>query len=81
MGENDRGVRLAAGELLELLHGDLGLGIGRGADREGDEHLVGVQPRIVVSEMRGLEMLNGLDDLAGDERDAAVNFAQMLQCV
>ena len=67
-GEDDAGVRLAAGELFELLHGDLRRRVRDRAYGESDEHLVRVQAGVAVAEMGDLEMLDRLDDLGRDER-------------
>ena len=80
-GEDDAGMRLAAGELFELLHGRLRIGIRDRADGEGDEHLVRVQAGVAVAEMGDLEMLDRLDDLRGDERDLVRNVAERLEGV
>ena len=61
--ENDGRVRLAARELFQLLHGDLGGRVAHGADAQRDEHLVGVQAGIVVAEMFDLQVLDRLNDV------------------
>ncbi len=55
----------------ELVHGLFGGGVGDGADGEGDEHLVGVQARVVVAHVLDLQVLYGLDDGRGDEQHVA----------
>ena len=61
--EDDGRVRLAVRELFELLHGDLGGRVVHGADAQRDEHLVGVQARVVIAQMLHLQVLDRLDDL------------------
>ena len=47
--ENDRGVGLAAPELLQLLHRPLGVGVGDRADGQGHQQLVDMQAGILVA--------------------------------
>ena len=79
--EDDGRVRLAVRELCQLLHGDLGGRVACGADAQRDEHLVGVQARVVVAEVFDLQMLDRLDDVGRDERDVLRDAAKVLERV
>ena len=57
-GEDDRGMDLAAAQLVQLLHRKLGGRVGGRADGEGDQHLVGVQARVAVAQMVDLQVLD-----------------------
>ena len=81
LGEDHAGVGLAAVELLELLDGRGGGGRGGRADRQSDQHLVDVQPRVAVAQVTGLEILNRLDDRGGDQVDLVRDARQLLQRV
>ena len=54
VGEDDRGVGLAAPQLFQLGHGQLGGGVGGRTDREGHQDLIGVQAGVVVAQVDGL---------------------------
>ena len=77
--EDDGRVRLTVRELCQLLHGDLGGRVACGADAQRDEHLVGVQARVVVAEVFDLQMLDRLDDVRRDERDVLRDAAKVLE--
>ena len=77
--EDDGRVRLTVRELCQLLHGDLGGRVACGADAQRDEHLVGVQARVVVAEVFDLQMLDRLDDVGRDERDVLRDAAKVLE--
>ena len=79
--EYDGGVHVAAGEGGERVHGLFGVGVGDGADAERYEHLVGVQARVVVAHVLGLEVLYGLDDARGDERNLVRYAAEVFERV
>ena len=59
--QDHRGVHLAVFQVAQLLHGDLRRGVGGGADGEGQQRLVRVEPGVVVPQMVHLQMLDGLD--------------------
>ena len=52
---------LAAGKIAKLLKRSRGSGRGYRTYCQRNENLIGVEPRIVVSEMIHLQYLNGLD--------------------
>ena len=81
MREDDGRVRLAVRELFELLHGDLGGRVVHRTDAQRDEHLVGVQARVVVAQMLHLQVLDRLDDLGRDERDVLRDAAEVFERV
>ena len=78
VGEDNRGVGLAAPQLFQLGHGQLGGGVGGRADGQGDEDFIGVQPGVHAAQMGGLQLLDGLDDNGGDEVDILGDAAQGL---
>ena len=47
----------------------------------GDQQLVRVQARVVVAEVLDLQMLDGLDDARGDQRQLLVDARQRLEGV
>lgn len=60
--EHDGGMDLAAGKLGKLRERKLCHRVGRRRDGQRDQHLVGVQTRVVVAETFNLELLDRLDD-------------------
>ena len=80
-GEDDGGVYVAAGEFGQRVHGLLGVGVSDGADRQGDEHFICVQARVVVAHVLDLQMLNRLYDAGGYKRDIGGNTAEVLERV
>ncbi len=60
-GEDDRGMYLAALELVQRLHGLQRVWVAGRADRQRDEHLVGVQARVSALHVIGFERLDGGD--------------------
>ena len=81
LGQDDGGVHLAALQIAETLHGDLRRRVGGGADGEGQQRLVRVEPGIVVPQVVHLQMLDGLDDHGGDELHVVADAAQLLESV
>ena len=49
LGQNHGGVNIAASQFAQLVHGELGNGVGGGRDGQGNEGLVGVEPGIPVA--------------------------------
>ena len=60
--EHDGGMDLAAGKLGKLRERELRDRVGRRRDGQRDQHLVGVQTRVVVAEAIDFELLDRLDD-------------------
>lgn len=81
LGENDGRMRVAVLEIGKRVHCAGGNWIGRGADGERDEHLVGMQARVVIAHVIDLQMLNRLDDAGGDELQFVRNIGKHLQRV
>ena len=77
--EDDGRMRLTVRELCQLLHGDLGGRVACGTDAQRDEHLIGVQARVVVAEVFDLQVLDRLDDVGRDERDVLRDAAKVLE--
>ena len=80
-GENDRGVGVAAAELVQLLNCFGSKGVGCGTDGKGDENLVGVQTRVDVAQICCLQMLNRLHYRAGEQRQIVGDIGQCLEGV
>ena len=72
---------LTAAELGQLVHGQLGSGIGGGTDGEGDQNFIGVQPGVVIAQVAGLEILNGFDNYGRDQMHGMSDTAQLLKGV
>ena len=72
---------LTATELLELLHRGLCVRVVGRADGEGDEHLIEVETRVVVAEVRRLQVLDRLDNFRGHEVHGIVDTTENLQCI
>ena len=79
--EDDGRVRLAVRELFELLHGDLCGRVVHRTDAQRDEHLVGVQARVMIAEVFDLQVLDRLDDVGRDECDVLRDAAKVLERV
>lgn len=79
--EYDRRVRLAASQLAELIYCKLSQRICDSADGKCDEQLIGVQARIVVSEMLDLQVLDRLNDAGRDEQQLLVNAGKLFERV
>ena len=79
--EDDGRVRLTVRELCQLLHGDLSGRVACGADAQRDEHLVGVQARVMIAEVFDLQVLDRLDDVGRDECDVLRDAAKVLERV
>ena len=77
--EDDGGVYFIAAEAGKLLHGELRMRIGCGADGERNEKLIGVQARIVASEVDGLQLLDRSNGFCGDELLLVRNAGVCLQ--
>ena len=80
-GEDDGRVHVAARKRGEGVHGLLRVWIRDGADGQGYEHLVRVQPRVVIAHVLNLQMLYGFDDAGRDERDVVRYAAQVFERV
>ena len=74
-------MELAALELVELVEGQFRVFVGLRADGEGDEDLIDMEPRVVVAEVVEFQLLDGLDDLGGDEVDLIRDAGEFLQRV
>ena len=60
--EHDTRMCLGTGELRDLLKDELRYGICCGANRQCDEHFIGVQPWVFVAEIADLQLLYRFDD-------------------
>ncbi len=78
-GENDGGMGLAVAQFRELLKGLSRDGIQRGADRQSDQHFVGVQTGIVIAEVVCFEILNRLNHIGGDQQNLMIDSAEGLE--
>lgn len=67
LGEDHSGMGITAREFCQMFHRPFRIGIGHGADGQGNEGLIGMEPGIVVAQMRYLEVLDGFDDLRRNE--------------
>ena len=77
--EDDGGVYFVAVEAGKLFHGELRMRIGCGADGERNEKLIGVQARIVASEVDGLQLLDRSNGFRRDELLLVRNAGVCLQ--
>ena len=71
-------MRVAPAELFKLFLGEGCVFIGDCAYAQGDQHLVGMQTRIVMAEVMGFKVRDRLDDGGGDEVDFLVDAGQGL---
>ena len=65
----------------QLLLGQIGDGVGQGADAQGNKHLVAVKPGIFVAQAAGLQAADGLKDLGGNEVQLLIDASQSFQGV
>ena len=77
----DMGVNMVGKCIVDDEACRIGDGVGQGADAQGDEHLVTVEPGILVAQTAGLQPADGLQDLGGDEVQLLVDAPQGLQRV
>lgn len=77
--EDNRGVGLAAAQLVQLFDSAAGHGIGDRADGQGDKQLIGVQAGIVVAHVLHLEMLDRLDNAGGNEGQLLIYAGQIFE--
>ena len=77
--EDDGGMNFVAAEAGKLLHGELRMRIGCGTDGERNEKLIGVQARIMASEVDGLQLLDRSNGFCGDELLLVRNAGVCLQ--
>ena len=75
------GVDIAASQLTQLVHGELGNGVCGSGDGQGNEGLVGVETGIPVAQMVGLQILDGLQNDGGDHVQIIRQSAQLLLLV
>ena len=81
LSQNDRGVYLTAAQTGQMIECQLCNRVGGCRDGQRDQHFVGVQARVVVAQPLGLELLDGLDDERGQQRQVVRNVCQMFECV
>ena len=62
LGQNHRGMDFRVLQAAQLLHGQVGRGVGGGAHGQGDEHFIRVQTGIAVAQMLHLQVGDGLED-------------------
>ena len=62
-----------------MFHRPFRIGIGHRADGQGNKGLIGMEPGIVVAQMRYLEVLDGFDNLRRNEMQAVVQASQYLE--
>ena len=74
-------MHVAAAQVLQLGQGPGGGLVGGGGHRQGDEDLVGVQARVAAAQVAGLEGLDRLDGLLGEQVDVPVDARQALEGV
>lgn len=74
-------MRLAASQPAELIDGELRERICHGTDGKRYEKLIGVQTRVVVSEVLDLEMLDRLNDAGRDKQQLLVYARKLLESV
>ena len=79
--EDDSGVYLGVTELGDRLKGAAGICITDRGNGESDEHLVGVETGVVVTEVLGLKPLDGLKYLGRDDLYPIVNARYGLEGV
>ena len=56
--ENDRGVGLAVPQLIQFFQCQSGNRVGNGAERQGQQYLIGVQAGVMAAEVVDLQRLN-----------------------
>ena len=81
MRKNYRRVSIASAKICKLIYSALGIIRVDGANRERDEHLIGMKSGIVVSEMLDLEMLDRLNDLGGHKMQVLIDSGKCLYSV
>ena len=74
MGQDHRRMCFAAPQLGKLLHGFIGNFVGGRTDRQGDQHLVGVEPRVLIAQAAGFQTLDWLDDGRGNQMEAGRTY-------
>ena len=79
--EDDRGVDFRALQMVQILHGQIGGGVGGGAHTQGDEHFIGVQTGVPVAQMLHLQVGDGLQHRGGDQLHLIGDAGQILQAV
>ena len=72
-------MKLTAPQIAQLFHGLLSGRIAGGTDGQGDQDLVGVQTGIAVTQMVHLQVLDGVNDLRGDQVQLVIQTGQCLQ--
>ena len=60
---------VAAAEVAQLVQGLARVVVTRRGDRQGDEHLIGVEPWVPAAEVLGFEGLDRLDGLTSQKVD------------
>ena len=81
LGENDGEVGVTAPQIVQLLQHPLRQGVGDSGDGQGDEHLVGVQAGIVVTQVTELHVADGGDDGGREQIQVLVDARQELHGV
>jgi len=80
-GNDDRGVDVGAPEHGQRGQRLLGLRVVVRHDGQGDQHLVQVEPGVLVPQVIDLEPLHGLDHIGGDQHHIVIDPRQGLQRV
>ena len=79
--EDYAGVQITAAQLVQLLHGAHRVFVGRRADGERHQHLIGVQARVSALHVVGFQRLNRCNDRRRDELHLVRNACKHLQSV
>ena len=76
--EDYAGVQITAAQLVQLLHGAHRVFVGRRADGERHQHLIGVQARVSALHVVGFQRLNRRNDRRRDELHLVRNACKHL---
>ena len=77
-GQEDRGMNLAAAQLIQLLERLCHHGVGHGADGQRQKHLIRMQARVAAAQMLHLQGLDRRQDGGRKKLNAVVNSCQTL---
>ena len=65
-------------QLRDLIQGQLRLPVGCSRGGQGDQNLIGVQPRVMAAQIVRFQALDGLDGFRGDQMQLMVDMSQNL---
>ena len=77
LGEHDGGMDLAALEIRQLLQGASGIFVMTGLQRQGDEHLIRVEPGISAAQVADFQVLDRLNGLGLDQLRVMLHSCQI----